>query len=143
MEVKSIPGALLEAQTLRVAKLEPQIALSMSNLLWVNKLLLIDIPSEIGILRISQRYCLAVNKDEFMEEYKGENRLKLVCSWLNLPWDKLILLVEFVTELLTLDKKLCSNAVTEKLKLEDNFWLALPLLKKREIGVVFEIPIEL
>jgi hypothetical protein len=116
-----MPGALLEAQTLRVDKLEPQTALSISTLLCVNKLLLIDMPSEIGILRISQRYCLAVNKDEFIEEYKGENKLKLVCSLLNLPWDKLILLVEFVTELLTLDKKLCSNAVMEKLKSGFNF----------------------
>jgi len=134
-EVKSTPCALLEAHTLRVDKLDPHIALSISALLCVNKLLLIDMPSEIGILRISQRYCLAVDKDEFTEEYIGENKLKLVRKSLNLLWDKLILLVEFVIELLTLDKKLRSNAVIEKLKLLESCLLPLSLLKKREMGV--------
>lgn len=77
-EVKSVCCPLLEAHTLRVDKLEVQTALSIRVLLCVNALLLIDILSEIGILRISQRYCLAVAKEEFIDEYSDENKAGLL-----------------------------------------------------------------
>lgn len=117
MKVKSTPWELFEAQTFKVDKFAPHIALSISALLCVKELLLRDIPSDIGVDLTSQRYCLATASEEFSEKYKGLNNQGLLWNWLSLFCDKFTLLAEFKIELSKLEIKPDSNDVIEKVKL--------------------------
>jgi hypothetical protein len=138
VEVKSVFCPLLEAHTLRVDRLEVHTALSMRVLLCVNALLLIDILSEMGILRISQRYCLAVAKDEFTDEYNDENKVGLLWKLLSLFWDNDVLLAEWLIKPSRLDKKEDSNSVRQNVELVDGLMLLL-VFKKRDTGLPLSV----